>query len=194
MRLIISLLTSLVIFIAIYYVYEKSFLNKDNNLEVIEDEQAKIELQNKLNDLTSLSGRISKKNIYLDLEQLNISEAKLSGINSLAFKKVNNFEESFADIIPGDILNVNLFGNIFQEEIKSIEKSSGNKIITTYSKTNENESFIVIGKEVAFGKFHINEKVFLLKKDSELTYIVNTAEANLEIPQFSEEDYSIRQK
>jgi len=193
MRLIISLLTSLVIFIAIYYVYEKS-LNKDNNLEVIEDEQAKIELQNKLNDLTSLSSRISKKNIYLDLEQLNISEAKLSGINGLAFKKVNNFEESFSDIIPGDILNVNLFGSIFQEQIKSIEKSSGNKIITTYSKANENESFIVIGKEVAFGKFHINEKVFLLKKDSELTYVVNTAEANLEIPQFSEEDYSIRQK
>ena len=193
MRLIISLLTSLVIFIVVFYVFEKS-LNKDNNLEAIEDKQAKIELQNKLNDLTSLSNRISKKNIYLNLEQLNISEAKLSGINGLAFKKVNNFEESFVDIIPGDILNVNLFGNIFQEEIKSIEKSSGNKIITTYSKTNENESFIVIGKEVAFGKFHINEKVFLLKKDSELTYVVNTAEANLEIPQFSEEDYSIRQK
>ena len=193
MRLIISLLTSLVIFIVVFYVYEKS-LNKDNNLEAIEDKQAKIELQNKLKDLTSLSSRISKKNIYLDLEQLNINEAKLSRINGLAFKKVNNFEESFVDIIPGDILNVNLFGNIFQEEIKSIEKSSGNKIITTYSKTNENESFIVIGKEVAFGKFHINEKVFLLKKDSELTYVVNTAEANLEIPQFSEEDYSIRQK
>ena len=193
MRLIISLLTSLVIFIAIFYVYEK-ILNKDNNLEAIEDKQAKIELQNKLNDLTSLSSRISKKNIYLDLEQLDISETELSGINNLAFKKVNNFEESFVDIIPGDILNVNLFGNIFQEEIKSIEKSSGNKIITTYSKNNENESFIVVGKEVAFGKFHINEKVFLLKKDSELTYVVNTAEANLEIPQFSEEDYSIRQK
>ena len=193
MRIIISLLTSLVIFIVVFYVFEKS-LNKDNNLEAIEDKQAKIELQNKLNDLTSLSSRISKKNIYLNLEQLNTSEAKLSGINGLAFKKVNNFEESFVDIIPGDILNVNLFGNIFQEEIKSIEKSSDNKIITTYSKTNENESFIVIGKEVAFGKFHINEKVFLLKKDSELTYIVNTAEANLEIPQFSEEDYSIRQK
>ena len=193
MRIIISLLTSLVIFIVVFYVFERS-LNKDNNLEAIEDKQAKIELQNKLNDLTSLSSRISKKNIYLNLEQLNTSEAKLSGINGLAFKKVNNFEESFVDIIPGDILNVNLFGNIFQEEIKSIEKSSDNKIITTYSKTNENESFIVIGKEVAFGKFHINEKVFLLKKDSELTYIVNTAEANLEIPQFSEEDYSIRQK
>ena len=193
MRLIISLLTSLIIFISIFYLNVKN-LNKDNNLEAIEDKQAKIELQNKLNDLTSLSSRISKKNIYLDLEQLNISETELSGINGLAFKKVNNFEESFADMIPGDILNVNLFGNIFQEEIKSIEKSSGNKIITTYSKTNENESFIVIGKEVAFGKFHINEMVFLLKKDSELTYVVNTAEANLEIPQFSEEDYSIRQK
>ncbi len=193
MRLIISLLTSLIIFISIFYLNVKN-LNKDNNLEAIEDKQAKIELQNKLNDLTSLSSRISKKNIYLDLEQLNISETELSGINGLAFKKVNNFEESFVDIIPGDILNVNLFGNIFQEEIKSIEKSSGNKIITTYSKTNENESFIVIGKEVAFGKFHINEMVFLLKKDSELTYVVNTAEANLEIPQFSEEDYSIRQK
>ena len=193
MRLTISLLTSLIIFISIFYLYEKN-LNKANNLEAIEDKQAKIELQNKLNDLTSLSSRISKKNIYLNLEQLNTSEAKLSGINGLAFKKVNNFEESFVDIIPGDILNVNLFGNIFQEEIKSIEKSSDNKIITTYSKTNENESFIVIGKEVAFGKFHINEKVFLLKKDSELTYVVNTAEANLEIPQFSEEDYSIRQK
>ena len=193
MRLTISLLSSLIIFISIFYLYEKN-LNKDNNLEAIEDKQAKIELQNKLNDLTSLSSRISKKNIYLNLEQLNTSEAKLSGINGLAFKKVNNFEESFVDIIPGDILNVNLFGNIFQEEIKSIEKSSGNKIITTYSKTNENESFIVIGEAVAFGKFHINEKVFLLKKDSELTYVVNTAEANLEIPQFSEEDYSIRQK
>ena len=193
MRLIISLLTSLVIFIVVFYVYVKS-LNKNNNLEAIEDKQAKIELQNKLNDLTSLSNRISKKNIYLDLEQLNISETELSGINGLAFKKVNNFEESFVDIIPGDILNINLFGNIFQEEIKSIEKSSGNKIITTYSKNNENESFIVVGKEVAFGKFHINEKVFLLKKDSELTYVVNTAEANLEIPQFSEEDYSTRQK
>ena len=193
MRLTISLLTSLIIFIAIYYVYEKS-LNKDSNLEAIENKQAKIELQNKLNDLTSLSSRISKKNIYLDLEQLDISETELSGINSLAFKKVNNFEESFVDIIPGDILNVNLFGNIFQEEIKSIEKSSDNKIITTYSKNNENESFIVVGKEVAFGKFHINEKVFLLKKDSKLTYVVNTAEANLEIPQFSEEDYSTRQK
>jgi uncharacterized protein YxeA len=193
MRLIIILLTLLIVFISIFYVYEKNS-SKNNNLEGIENKQAKIELQSKLNDLTSLSNRISKKNIYLDLGQLNTNDTALSGVNGPAFKKVNNFEESFADIIPGDILNVNLFGNIFQEEIKSIEKSSGNKIIKTYSKSNENESFIVIGEEVAFGKFHINEKVFLLKKDSKLTYVVNTAEANLEIPQFSKEDYSTRQK
>ena len=111
-----------------------------------------------------------------------------------AFKKVNNFEESFQDIIPGDILNINLFGNIFQEEIKSVEKSSKNKIVKTYSQAEENESFVVIGEELAFGKFHINEKVFLLKRDSKMTYLVNTAEAGLVIPQFSEEDYSTRQE
>ena len=64
----------------------------------------------------------------------------------------------------------------------------------TYSQAEENESFIIIGEELAFGKFHINEKVFLLKKDSKMTYLVNTAEADLEIPQFSEEDFSIRQE
>ena len=157
-------------------------------------QQAKIELQNKLTDLTSLSNRISKKNIYLDLGQFDTNEIEISVINSPAFKKVNNFEESFQDIIPGDILNINLFGNIFQEEIKSVEKSSKNKIVKTYSQAEENESFVVIGEELAFGKFHINEKVFLLKRDSKMTYLVNTAEAGLVIPQFSEEDYSTRQE
>ena len=151
-------------------------------------------MQNKLTDLTSLSNRISKKNIYLDLGQLDTNEIEISVTNGPAFKKVNNFEESFQDIIPGDILNINLFGNIFQEEIKSVEKSSKNKIVKTYSQAEENESFVVIGEELAFGKFHINEKVFLLKSDSKMTYIVNTAEAGLVIPQFSEEDYSTRQE
>ena len=89
---------------------------------------------------------------------------------------------------------MNLFGNIFQEEIKSVEKSSKNKIVKTFSQAKENESFVVIGEELAFGKFHINEKVFLLKRDSKMTYLVNTAEAGLVIPQFSEEDYSTRQE
>ena len=193
MRLIISLLSILIIFILSFYIYEKNF-NKKNDQEILEMKQDKIELQNKLTDLTSLSNRISKKNIYLDLGQFNTSEIEISAINGPAFKKVNNFEESFQDIIPGDILNINLFGNIFQEEIKSVEKSSKNKIVKTYSQAEENESFVVIGEELAFGKFHINEKVFLLKRDSKITYLVNTAEAGLVIPQFSEEDYSTRQE
>lgn len=193
MRLIISLLSILIIFILYFYVYEKNF-NKKNDQEVQEIKQDKIELQNKLTDLTSLSNRISKKNIYLDLGQFNTSEIEISTMKGPAFKKVNNFEESFQDIIPGDILNINLFGNIFQEEIKSVEKSSKNKIVKTYSQAEENESFVVIGEELAFGKFHINEKVFLLKRDSKMTYLVNTAEAGLVIPQFSEEDYSTRQE
>ena len=193
MRLIISLLSILIIFILYFYVYEKNF-NKKNDQGVQEIKQDKIELQNKLTDLTSLSNRISKKNIYLDLGQFDTNEIEISVINGPAFKKVNNFEESFQDIIPGDILNINLFGNIFQEEIKSVEKSSKNKIVKTYSQAEENESFVVIGEELAFGKFHINEKVFLLKRDSKMTYLVNTAEAGLVIPQFSEEDYSTRQE
>ena len=193
MRLIISLLSILIIFILYFYIYEKNFYKK-NDQGIIEIKQDKIELQNKLTDLTSLSNRISKKNIYLDLGQFNTSEIEISAINGPAFKKVNNFEESFQDIIPGDILNINLFGNIFQEEIKSVEKSSKNKIVKTYSQAEENESFVVIGEELAFGKFHINEKVFLLKRDSKMTYLVNTAEAGLVIPQFSEEDYSTRQE
>ena len=193
MRLIISLLSILIIFILYFYVYEKNF-NKKNDQEVQEIKQDKIELQNKLTDLTSLSNRISKKNIYLNLGQFDTNKIEISVINGPAFKKVNNFEESFQDIIPGDILNINLFGNIFQEEIKSVEKSSKNKIVKTYSQAEENESFVVIGEELAFGKFHINEKVFLLKRDSKITYIVNTAEAGLVIPQFSEEDFSTRQE
>ena len=193
MRLIISLLSLVIFFIVYFYIYEKNF-NKKNDQEVLEIKQDKTELQNKLTDLTSLSNRISKKNIYLDLGQFNSREIEISGMNGPAFKKVNNFEESFQDIIPGDILNINLFGSVFQKDIKSVEKSSKNKIVKTYSQAEENESFVVIGEELAFGKFHINEKVFLLKKDSKMTYLVNTAEAGLVIPQFSEEDYSTRQE
>ena len=59
---------------------------------------------------------------------------------------------------------------------------------------NENESFLVIGNELAFGKFHLDGKVFLLNRSENLSYIVNTFEADLEIPQFSEEDYSLKKK
>ena len=193
MRLIIGLLSLLIIFILYFYIYEKNF-NKKNDQEVLEIKQDKIELQNKLIDLTSLSNRTSKKNIYLSLEQIKDNKQLSKAKNLLAFKKVTNFEESFVDVIPGDILNINLFGNNFQKEIKAVEKSNSNKIIRTVSLDNENESFLVIGKELAFGKFHLDEKVFLLNRNENLTYILNTAEADLEIPQFSEEDYSTRKE
>ena len=152
------------------------------------------ENQKKLLDLTSLSERVSKKNIYLDLERINKEDFTSQLSNLSAFKKVINFEESFADIIPGDILNINLFGNNFQKEIKTVEKSNSNKVIRTIALDNENESFLVIGNELAFGKFHFNGKVFLLNRNENLTYIVDTSEADLEIPQFSEEDYSLEKK
>ena len=193
MRLIISLLSLLIIFILYFYIYEKSF-NERNNQEEVEIKKDKIELQNKLTDLTSLSSRISKKNIYLDLERIKENEYFSQAENLLAFKKVTNFEESFVDVIPGDILNINLFGNNFQKEIKAVEKFNLNKIIRTVSLDNENESFLVIGNELVFGKFHFDGKVFLLNKNENITYIVNTSEADLEIPQFSEEDYSLEKK
>ena len=152
------------------------------------------ENQKKLLDLTSLSERVSKKNIYLDLEKINKEDFTSQLINELAFKKVVNFEESFKDIIPGDILNINLFGNNFQKEIKTVEKYNSNKVIRTIAFDNENESFLVIGNELAYGKFHFDGKVFLLDKNENLTFIINTSEADLEIPQFSEEDYSLKQK
>ena len=102
-----------------------------------------------------------------------------------------NFDEAFADIIPGDILNINLFGGNFQKEIKSVKKSNLNKIITTMSEENENESF-VIGEDVSFGKIHYGGKFFSLKK-IQIFLIINTSDADLEVPQFSDDDYSVRE-
>ena len=151
------------------------------------------EIEEKILDLTSLSNRISKKNIYLNLEKISRDDLSTEVNNLLAINKVINFDESFADIIPGDILNINLFGGNFQKEIKSVKKSNLNKIITPMSEENENESFFVIGEDVSFGKIHYGGKVFLLKKDSNLSYIINTSDADLEVPQFSDDDYSVRE-
>ena len=193
MRIYISL-----IFIFLLVVVHILLINKNPFIKIDEsfskNEITESENQQKLLDLTSLSERISKKNIYLDLERISKEDFTYQITNLTAFKKVINFEESFIDIIPGDILSINLFGNNFQKEIKTVEKSNSNKVITTKSLDNENESFLVIGNELAFGKFHFDGKVFLLNKNENLTYIVDTSEADLEIPQFSEEDYSLKKK
>ena len=153
MKIILFIVITIIIFFSWFFFDTTS---SSNSLETTENAYiSKEEASSKITDLTSLSSRISKKNIYLDLEGIDSNEYFSPVKNLLAFKKVTNFEESFIDIIPGDILNINLFGNSFQKEIKTVNKSNSNKIIRTKSLDNENESFLVIGSELAFGKFHI---------------------------------------
>ena len=192
MKIILFIVITIIIFFSWFFLDTTS---SSNSLETTENAYiSEEEASSKITDLTSLSSRISKKNIYLDLKGIDSNEYFSPVKNLLAFKQVTNFEESFIDIIPGDILNINLFGGNFQKEIKSVKKSNLNKIIRTKSLDNENESFLVIGNKLAFGKFHIDGKVFLLNKNENRTYSTNTSEADLEIPQFSEEDYSLEKK
>ncbi|GIS22820.1 MAG: hypothetical protein CM15mP123_07220 [Gammaproteobacteria bacterium] len=190
MRIFLFLTFTVLVFVA-FFVFKESIYKKEN--DVLLEKEISNEIEEKILDLTSLSNRISKKNIYLNLEKISRDDLSTEVNNLLAINKVINFDESFADIIPGDILNINLFGGNFQKEIKSVKKSNLNKIITTMSEENENESFFVIGEDVSFGKIHYGGKVFLLKKDSNLSYIINTSDADLEVPQFSDDDYSVRE-
>ena len=190
MRIFLFLTFTVLVFVP-FFVFKESIYKKEN--DVLLEKEISNEIEEKILDLTSLSNRISKKNIYLNLEKISRDDLSTEVNNLLAINKVINFDESFADIIPGDILNINLFGGNFQKEIKSVKKSNLNKIITTMSEENENESFFVIGEDVSFGKIHYGEKVFLLKKDSNLSYIINTSDADLEVPQFSDDDYSVRE-
>ena len=190
MRIFLFLTFTVLVFVA-FFVFRESIYKKEN--DVLLEKEISNEIEEKILDLTSLSNRISKKNIYLNLEKISRDDLSTEVNNLLAINKVINFDESFADIIPGDILNINLFGGNFQKEIKSVKKSNLNKIITTMSEENENESFFVIGEDVSFGKIHYGGKVFLLKKDSNLSYIINTSDADLEVPQFSDDDYSVRE-
>ena len=190
MRIFLFLTFTVLVFVT-FFVFKESIYKKEN--DVLLEKEISNEIEEKILDLTSLSNRISKKNIYLNLEKISRDDLSTEVNNLLALNKVINFDESFADIIPGDILNINLFGGNFQKEIKSVKKSNLNKIITTMSEENENESFFVIGEDVSFGKIHYGGKVFLLKKDSNLSYIINTSDADLEVPQFSDDDYSVRE-
>ena len=190
MRIFLFLTFTVLVFVT-FFIFKESTYKKEN--DVLLEKEISNEIEEKILDLTSLSNRISKKNIYLNLEKISRDDLSTEVNNLFAINKVINFDESFADIIPGDILNINLFGGNFQKEIKSVKKSNLNKIITTMSEENENESFFVIGEDVSFGKIHYGGKVFLLKKDSNLSYIINTSDADLEVPQFSDDDYSVRE-
>ena len=192
MRLLLLLFLSFLILISLFFVYKNSSFGLIEKTPV-EDISIANEIELNTNDLTSLSNRISIRNIYLNLNQIEKNDLPENVRNLLAYKKIENFNDSFSDVIQGDILNIDLFGKNFQEKINTVKKNGQNKVITLNSKTNENESFLVIGKEVAFGKFHLEGDVYLLKRDSNISYIINTAEAGLVIPQFTDDDYSIKE-
>lgn len=192
MRLLLLLFLSFLILISLFLVY------KDSSFGLIEKKPVKDnsianEIELDANDLISLSNRISIRNIYLNLNQIEKNDLPENVRNLLAYKKIENFNDSFSDVIQGDILNIDLFGKNFQEKINTVKKNGQNKVIILNSKTNENESFLVIGKEISFGKFHLEGDVYLLKRDSNISYIINTAEAGLVIPQFTDDDYSIKE-
>ena len=192
MRLLLLLFLSFLILISLFFVYKNSSFGLIEK-KPVEDVSIANEIELNTNDLTSLSNRISIRNIYLNLNQIEKNDLPENVSNLLAYKKIENFNDSFTDVIRGDILIIDLFGKNFQEKINTVKKNGQNKVITLNSKTNENESFLVIGKEVAFGKFHLEGDVYLLKRDSNISYIINTAEAGLIIPQFTDDDYSIKE-
>ena len=192
MRLLLLLFLSFLILISLFFVYKNSSFGLIEK-KPVEDISIANEIELNTNDLTSLSNRISIRNIYLNLNQIEKNDLPENISNLLAYKKIENFNDSFTDVIQGDILNIDLFGKNFQEKINTVKKNGQNKVITLNSKTNENESFLVIGKEVSFGKFHLEGDVYLLKRDSNISYIINTAEAGLVIPQFTDDDYSIKE-
>ncbi len=192
MRLLLLLFLSFLILISLFFVYKNSSFGLIEK-KPVEDISIANEIELNTNDLTSLSNRISIRNIYLNLNQIEKNDLPENVSNLLAYKKIENFNDSFTDVIRGDILIIDLFGKNFQEKINTVKKNGQNKVITLNSKTNENESFLVIGKEVSFGKFHLEGDVYLLKRDSNISYIINTAEAGLVIPQFTDDDYSIKE-
>lgn len=192
MRLLLLLFLSFLILISLFLVYKDSSFGLIEKKPVKDDSIAN-EIELDANDLISLSNRISIRNIYLNLNQIEKNDLPENVRNLLAYKKIENFNDSFSDVIQGDILNIDLFGKNFQEKINTVKKNGQNKVIILNSKTNENESFLVIGKEISFGKFHLEGDVYLLKKDSNISYIINTAEAGLVIPQFTDDDYSIKE-
>ena len=192
MRLLLLLFLSFLILISLFFVYKNSSFGLIEK-KPVEDISIANEIELNTNDLTSLSNRISIRNIYLNLNQIEKNDLPENVNNLLAYKKIENFNDSFTDVIQGDILNIDLFGKNFQEKINTVKKNGQNKVIILNSKTNENESFLVIGKEISFGKFHLEGEVYLLKRDSNISYIINTAEAGLIIPQFTDDDYSIKE-
>ena len=114
MRLLLLFLSFLIL-ISLFFVYKNSSFGLIEK-KPVEDVSIANEIELNTNDLTSLSNRISIRNIYLNLNQIEKNDLPENISNLLAYKKIENFSDSFTDVIQGDILNIDLFGKNFQED------------------------------------------------------------------------------
>ena len=189
MRFFIFLITLILIFIIYLFLAEKE-PNKLSEKAFQEQNIIDQEKEKKLLDLTQLSERISKKILNLELSDINLDKRLLGEKNPNAYKEILNFEDTFQDIIPGDILTIDLFEEgIFQKEIKSVEKKGQSKIIKTMFNRGENYSFLVIGPEMSFGKIFLNNNVYLINQDrsKSLNYIIDTRNAGFKSREWGED-------
>ena len=106
MRLLLLFLSFLIL-ISLFFVYKNSSFGLIEK-EPVEDVSIANEIELNTNDLTSLSNRISIRNIYLNLNQIEKNDLPENVSNLLAYKKIENFNDSFTDVIQGDILNLSL--------------------------------------------------------------------------------------
>ena len=179
MRFIVFFITLILIFIIFFFLIGKEPVatgeKTTQEQNIIDQEKEK-----KLLDLTQLSNRVSKKILNLELSDINLDKKLLGEKNPNAYKEILNFEDTFQDVIPGDILTIDLFKEgFFQKEIKSVEKKGQNKIIKTVFNRGENYSFLVIGPEMSFGKIFLNNNVYLINQDrsKSINYIIDTRNA-----------------
>ncbi len=189
MRFFIFLITLILIFIIYLFLAEKE-PNKLSEKAFQEQNIVDAEKEKKILDLTQLSERISKKNLNLEISDFNPDKRLLGEKNKNAYKQILNFEDTFQDVIPGDVLIINLFDEgIFQKEIKSVEKKGQNKIVKTSFNRGENYSFIVLGPEVSFGKIFLNNNVYLINqnRNRSQSYIIDTRNAGFKSREWGED-------
>lgn len=189
MRFIVFFITLILIFIIFFFFIDKETVaigeKKFQEQNIVDEEKEK-----KLLDLTQLSGRISKKILNLELSDVNLDKRLLGEKNPNAYKQILNFEDTFQDVIPGDVLTIDLFEEgIFQKEINSVEKKGQNKIIKTVFNRGENYSFLVIGPEMSFGKIFLNNNVYLINQDrsKSTNYIIDTRNAGFKSREWGED-------
>ena len=189
MRFLVFFISLILILITFFFLIEKepiAISKKPPQEQNIVD----AEKEKKLLDLTQLSERISKKTLNLETSDFYPDKRLLGEKNQNAYKQILNFEDTFQDVIPGEVLIINLFDEgIFQKEIKSVEKKGQNKIVKTSFNRGENYSFVVLGPEVSFGKIFLNNNVYLINqnRNRSQSYIIDTRNAGFKSREWGED-------